>query len=284
LWWLVRVPSINRVGWAEQKSLKVVQIVPSATPTMTQTPDPNATVAPTQEPSAGWTAGTALVVKDEVSFVWVRTTPASNAPIRATLNHGGRVVVRDANSNKNDGVQWWVLVTVPSLNTFGWIEQKSLQVAPAQPTVAPTTAPSGTAATWKVPNVVQVRPEAVFVWLRSAANSGAPVLDTVQLAGLLVIRGNNPTWDGTQWWWLVQSPYSGVVGWVEQKSVDLVQFKTQTPAPTPTAASSVSFVLLYPSLPEVKRGNSTTFPPATLHSKHTVFCRFDRRIEANRER
>jgi hypothetical protein len=99
---------------------------------------------------------------------------------------------------------------------------------PAQITVTGTGRP--TPEPWRIPNVLFVKSSVPFVWLRALPNSAAAVVDSVELGGLVIVAGD-PVYDGVQWWWKVQSSYTGRIGWAEQNSLERAEYKTPTPAP-----------------------------------------------------
>lgn len=202
-WWLVRTNGISKIGWIEQKSLQQITVTPTLIPTS----------VPGQ--SAGWAAGTLLVIKSTVPYSLLRISPSSAAASRALLYPGSRLTVYNANATW-DGVQWWWQVAYPSLNLFGWIEQNSLQLAPNPPT--PTSAPGGNSAGWANGTIVQIRTGVPFVWVRSTPSSAGSVRDTIQPGSLMQITGA-ARWDGTQWWWPIRLAFASTTGWVEQNSL-----------------------------------------------------------------
>ncbi len=126
-WWQVRRTTGSIYGYVEQDSLELVAAGGSQTPattpvaTATQVPAGGATaVAP-----ANWALGTLHSVKVGLPFAWVRTVPASDAGIAATLYPGWLVLIRNSTPTW-DGRQWWWQVVVPSRGIVGWIEQNAL--------------------------------------------------------------------------------------------------------------------------------------------------------------
>ncbi|MHB8625786.1 MAG: hypothetical protein ACYDBJ_01460 [Aggregatilineales bacterium] len=231
-WWAVRRGSGSVTGWVEQNSL-----VPAIAPTATAT----VIAGPTQPPAAGWPSGTALTLAAGVPYVWLRVNPASNSPARATAYAGAFLTVRDANPGW-DGVQYWTLVNFPTLNVYGWVEQKSLTIsAVPTPTAAstniptPTPIPTGSPANWGVPSVVRVRAAVPFAWLRATPASNAAVRGTVLSGGLLLATGQ-PQFDGSQYWWPVQAA-ANLNGWVEQNSLELLISLGGVPIPGAAAPS-----------------------------------------------
>lgn len=227
------------------------------------------TTPPPTETLQLWTAETTLTIAPNVPFIWLRTTPAPNAEVRLTVYPGALFKVQSNVAPVFDtyGQAWW-LVQAPALNRYGWVEQHSLVVVTPSPTVAVspsatafptvevplgspipavTITPGGTGGfmtlpaptvvvppgrstplAWRVPNVLLVKPSVAYAWLRALPNSAAAVVDSVQLGGLVIVVGD-PVYDGVQWWWKVQSSYTGKIGWVEQDSVERIEFRTPTP-------------------------------------------------------
>ncbi len=240
-WWLVARATGRVNGWVEQNSLEAATgPVPSATvalPTaFPPTPTSTVTARPPETPQS-WTPETYLAFAPGVPFIWLRNAALPQSDIRATVRPGQTLIVQAGAQPTLDqfGQVWW-LVRVPQINRIGWVEQKSLVLAPptAQPsitntpqpsatptgTVAPSATPAYRAQPWIVPNVLFVKATVPYVWLRNRASSSAPVIDTIQLGGLVIVRGG-PTWDGVQFWWQVQSAYTGKTGWVEEQAMQL---------------------------------------------------------------
>lgn len=101
-----------------------------------------------------------------------------------------------------------------------------------------------------IPNqLLRVRPEVPFVWIRNAASSDAAILTTVRpstTATMILLADANQSasisWDGYQWWWEVELyPAGGVRGWVEMAS--LSAYIIELPTPT-TDISDPSIQLL----------------------------------------
>lgn len=265
-WWNVNRANGAVRGWVEQNSIEPATgtpVPPSPTPVMI------ASVTPASGPAA-WVPDTPLIAAPGVPFIWLRSTPAPNAEVRATIFPGTVMYIQGGVAPSIDqyGQYWW-LVRVPAYNRLGWVEQKSMAAAPPTAIPSPTTVPSPTipkpptntpvppspAAKWVVPNVLFVKPSIPFVWLRAFPSSISAVVDTIQLGGFVIVRGG-PTFDGTQWWWQVQSAYSGHIGWVEQNSVDLAAYKTATPVGVgaPDAAPTDAAPTLPPTLTPATTG------------------------------
>jgi len=236
-WWLVARATGRVNGWVEQNSLEAATgPVPSATIALPTAFPPTVTPRATEAAQA-WDPDTVLTFANGVPFIWLRNAALPQADIRATVRPGQTLIVQAGAQPTLDqfGQVWW-LVRVPEINRIGWVEQKSLVLAPptAQPsitntpqpsatptgTVAPSATPAYRAQPWIVPNVLFVKATVPYVWLRTRASSNAPVIDTVQLGGLVIVRGG-PTWDGVQYWWQVQSAYTGKTGWVEEQAMQL---------------------------------------------------------------
>jgi len=116
-------------------------------------------------------------------------------------------------------------VTITPGGTGGLVTLPAPTVIPAVTGVGPA---SSAPMPWRVPNILYVKATVPYAWLRSLPNSAAAAVDSVELGGLVIVAGD-PVYDGAQWWWKVQSSYTGRVGWVEQSSVARVEFATPTP-------------------------------------------------------
>jgi hypothetical protein len=241
-------------GWGASLTAAQTQPTPTVPSVITD--------LPTQTPAA-WNSETVLIFRAGVSFIWLRDVPRPDAPTRATLYPGTLILLQNGVDPQTDafGQQWW-LVRVPSLQRIGWVEQASLMVAlptaTPRPTLTPTPSPTplptaipvtpggGIVAlaalpptstptrppqTWRVPNILLVKPSVAKAFLRATPTSGGQVVDEVELGGLVIVQRSQPVWDGTGWWWFVQSSYSGKTGWVEQDILDSTDYKTQTPPP-----------------------------------------------------
>jgi hypothetical protein len=192
-------------GWVELKSL--VQYVPP-TPTL---PPPTATPAP---PTAQtWAAGSQVRVKASMSFVWLRAAAGSSGAIAGTYFPKRLFTVLGAPTN--DGTQFWWQVRDVVSGQGGWLEQNALESV-SQPSGA--LSPDG----WKVSDVVRVRAQVSFVWLRPSPASNAGILATVRAGGQLWLSEARQS-DGAQFWWRVQIPNSSVVGWVEESALEFVR-------------------------------------------------------------
>ncbi len=156
-----------------------------------------------------------------IPFAWVRSNPASDAPVVTTLYPASYANLQIASGSTTridswDGVQNWYLVHPYPLNkeVVGWVEQASLTYAAitGYPLEDPTIQ-----ADWAVPISGHVKPGIPFLWLRSAAGSDAGVLYTLPANAALTITGS-PVFDGVQWWWMVDyaTPRGVRHGYVEQ--------------------------------------------------------------------
>lgn len=201
------------------------------------------TTAMAQSGAANWPMGTELVVHPGVPFVWIRNTPSSNGAVRLTIFP--RWPVKTASAQPVwDGVQWWWFITTRTLNdartVTGWVEQKSLlaRLLPgtAFPSPTPLVAPSDNPPpTWAPGTVLYIKRAIPFVWLRTAPNSYAAIVQTFQGRNVSLIFSYT-RWDGVQWWASVNT--QGVVplyGWIEVNSLE-----SATPMPTdvPTATDA----------------------------------------------
>lgn len=233
-------------------SSNLLQATPTPEPIQTWTATDTLTIAPGL--SFVWLRATAAPNAEIRSTIYPGTLFKVQSSVAPAYDGYGQV--------------WW-LVQAPVLNRFGWVEQHSLViVTPTATSVASPTAiasptpdgspipavtitpggtgglvtlpaPTGIAGTavpgsrstpqpWRVPNVLFVKSTVAYAWLRALPNSAAAVIDSVELGGLVIVAGD-PVYDGTQWWWKVQSSYTGRIGWVEQDSIERAEYKTPTP-------------------------------------------------------
>lgn len=206
-WWLyvwTNSPNVHGYYWVELGSL----VSQCAQPTPTPQPQPG-------NGAANWQQGNVVRVKFGVPFVWFRGQPfPGNAPIH-TVFRGVDLVVMGGPSQDSYG-QWWWLVRDPRYSVLGWVEQNTVELVGSTPN--PNPAPSG----WKSGDTVQVRYSVPFVWLRSTPSSNAPAIYTVG-PGQVMFLQDGPLSDNVQNWWRVILPYSGVSGWVEEGSLELVR-------------------------------------------------------------
>jgi hypothetical protein len=66
----------------------------------------------------------------------------------------------------------------------------------------------------------KVRVKVSYSWLRENFSSWAAPVYTSYSGGILELVAA-PQFDGIQWWWQVKVPNTGIIGWVEQKSLEL---------------------------------------------------------------
>ncbi|MBI5957256.1 MAG: SH3 domain-containing protein [Chloroflexi bacterium] len=159
-----------------------------------------------------------------IPFAWIRSAPASDAPVLKTIYPTGYpsmriVLVRHLGQTSWDGFQnWYAVQSYPmDTNIIGWVEQVSITTAsyagypPEQPAEL---------AQWTVPQTGFVKPGVPFLWIRSQAGSDASIVYTIPLGASLTIAGS-PAFDGVQWWWKVDyAARSGVKsGYVEQSLI-----------------------------------------------------------------
>src|SRR5690606_15944483 len=112
--------------------------------------------------AAPWTAGTNVQVRGTVPFVWFRTDPAPGAQPIYTVLPGTRLTIISG-AVLDLFQQWWWQVRDPRTGVTGWVEQGSLELASAPPTITPQM--------WRVGDVVRVRGGVPFSWLRNMPNS-----------------------------------------------------------------------------------------------------------------
>lgn len=188
-------------------------------------------------PNAAW-AGT-FVVRGDLPFVWLREAPLSSAASTATAYPNQTLtasVALDGRTQVWDGTQWWGYVNVPGVAVSGWIELTALQAAPT-PTPTPTMAPQAVAG-WGNSTAVRVRATLAYAWLRQKPSSDAIVLFQVP-AGSVMVTIAKPQSDNVQNWWPVLDVQSGVMGWIEQNSLEPasagIDIATATLEPVPPA-------------------------------------------------
>jgi len=122
-WWQVRRARGMVMGYVEQAF-----VGPVAQDSLTLTPISTAVGGvggPASTPPEAWQVGSVRAVKASIPFVWVRTTPSSDSPTRATILRGWLAIIQDP-APRWDGLQWWWMVRIPAFNTVGWVEQNSL--------------------------------------------------------------------------------------------------------------------------------------------------------------
>ncbi len=172
------------------------------------------------------------MVKAGVPFLWLRHDPSSYGGAITTI-YPGRIFVASG-SRVWDGVQWWGYVLLPPANTAGWVELSRIErITNVPPTTPPT--PSTPKEPWNSTTVVRVRESVPFVWLRADPNSYAGILLTASPRTVMAVAGNNAQSDSRQWWWPVRQVETGVIGWVEQASLEAV---TGVPPVTPNPAQA----------------------------------------------
>ncbi len=123
-WWLVNVPAYNAYGYIEQHSLQVAplnQPTPTfgATPT-TIIPTPTTVPNPASTPNsiaATWPANSAVSLKFGVPFVWLRTSPSSNAPVVAVVQYGVTSSSTSAARREQPTSMGWRAVVVEYYNS-----------------------------------------------------------------------------------------------------------------------------------------------------------------------
>jgi hypothetical protein len=157
-----------------------------------------------------------------VPFAWIRAQPSSTAPVLTTIYPTSypsmRIIYANAQYTVWDGFQNWYQVHPYPMNTsiVGWVEQASITFG--YRSNYPPENPADLAQ-WSVPQTGYVKPGVPFLWLRSQPGSTA-VLATLPAGATLTIVGS-PTFDGVQWWWLVDyRARTGIKrGYVEQQLI-----------------------------------------------------------------
>jgi hypothetical protein len=163
--------------------------------------------------------GELLRIKPSIPFAWLRTQPASDAPIVTTIfptTQASLTVVSGSSASITfwDGVQWWWLVRAHH-GVSGWVEQASLVDA------TPTTASVTMQGTSTNRQAARAKAGIPFIWVRETPSSGAGILSTIFPGQTFTVTGTPSEWDGAQWWWQVQvnTANGSVTGWVEQTSI-----------------------------------------------------------------
>jgi hypothetical protein len=177
-----------------------------------------AQVATPIPPNPAWTGE--FIVRADLPFVWLREAPLPSAASVTTMYPNqvlAASVAADGQTQVWDGTQWWGYVTVPGSAVSGWIEIKSLNPRPA-PTPTPTAVPEAVAS-WGISTAVRVRAAVNTAWLRQKPSSDAIVIFQVP-AGSVMVTIAHPQSDNVQNWWPVLDVQSGLIGWVEQKSLE----------------------------------------------------------------
>lgn len=164
---------------------------------------------PTPPPSdkAPWQFGDRVRVRHNVPFVWFRGGPAPNSPPVHTVFPGTVLDILQGATTDNFN-QWWWLVRDPARGITGWVEQNSLELVTSTPP-----APG-----WQPGDVVRVRAQVPFSWLRTTPSSQGAILFTVYPPQQLILQ-QGPLHDGVQNWWQVTLPNTAISGWVEEASL-----------------------------------------------------------------
>ena len=204
-WWIYVWPNFANVHgyyWVELGSL------------VSNCPQPNP--PPPASGAANWQQGNVVRVKPGVYFVWFRAQPAPGSTPIHTVFSGADLVVMSGPSQDSYG-QWWWHMSAPRTNVYGWVEQNSVNLISGTPTPV-TPVPTD----WRAGDIVRVRGTVPFSWLRSTPGSASSVLYTAASGQTLILQ-DGPLSDNVQNWWRVAIPYSGISGWVEAGSLELVQ-------------------------------------------------------------
>jgi hypothetical protein len=197
-------------GWVELNSIEqVTDAAPSPTP-MTSVAE-------------RWSRNTVVRVKSSVPFAWIRGDLSESAPtILGTYLPGARLVIVAGPHLGNSQVMWQV--RDPNSNIVGFIEQSSLEFVRSRPnfTVAPIP-PSA----WLVGFSLRLKSSVPFVWIRSAPDSQASIIFTVQRGGVVSLSSTEVRNDGIQNWRQVMIAQSPVNGWVEENALEFDRIWTR---------------------------------------------------------
>jgi hypothetical protein len=214
-WWVLVQPYVRNTPapasyWVETASLEA-RCQPTATPTFIATP--TFTPAP-NEGAASWRVNDVLRVHNRVQFVWYRAQPAPGNPPIFTALPGREMFVIDPTPRRDSFGQWWWYVQDTRAGALGWVEQNTVELVQQGGTTPPSD--------WRVNDVVRVKFNVPFVWVRGTPSSIGAVLATVLANRELVITGAMQN-DGVQNWWPVSVPRTGTFGWVEESSLEFVR-------------------------------------------------------------
>ncbi|MBL8165258.1 MAG: hypothetical protein JNJ61_24965 [Anaerolineae bacterium] len=213
-WWVFVLPNIRTTRptyyWVETASLEA-RCQPTATPTLVATP--TFTPAPNQG-AASWRVNDVLRVHNRVQFVWYRDLPAPGRSPIFTAFPGQRMVVIEPNPATDAYQQWWWHVRDVRTGTTGWVEQNTVELVQQGSTTPPSE--------WRINDVVRVKFNVPFVWVRGTPSSVGIVVATVLASRELVITGAVQS-DGVQNWWPVGVPRTASFGWVEESSLEFAR-------------------------------------------------------------
>lgn len=198
-WWIYvwpnSVPGNHGYFWVELNSLEA---------RCQTTPPPSG--------MANWKQGDVVRVRQSVPFVWFRGAPApGNPPIHTVLPGTQLVIIQGASVDTFN--QWWWQMRDPRVNITGWVEQNTVEpisVAPVMPS------------NWQIGDIVRVRLNVPFAWLRFSPASNAGFSFTARPGQQLEIW-QPAQFDGVQNWWGVGVASTRLLGWVEENSLEFVR-------------------------------------------------------------
>lgn len=212
-WWGY-VISQRGQGWVELNSLELVPNLSLETP--------NA-VSP-----QNWQVNNVVRVKASVPFAWIRSDMNGDASsagdasnILGTYPSGTRFVIV---AGANLGRQIWWQVRDPNSTTVGFVEQSSLEFVRSRPNFTVSPLPPSS---WRSGFSLRLKPSLPFLWIRSAPNSNAGIVYTIQRGGEVVLSGTDVQNDGVQNWRQVSLGNAPINGWVEENALQFSRIWTQ---------------------------------------------------------
>lgn len=202
-WWIYvwpnSVPGNHGYYWVELNSLE---------PRCENSPPPPSGMA-------AWKPGDVVRVRQSVPFVWFRGTAAPGSPPIHTVLPGTLLVIIEGGVIDNFS-QWWWRMRDPRNGVVGWVEQNLVELTDgggSGPVV-----PSN----WQVSDIVRVRRNIAFAWIRHSPASTAGFTFTVRPGQELVLWQPVQS-DGVQNWWGVGVASTKILGWVEESSLEFVR-------------------------------------------------------------
>jgi hypothetical protein len=202
-WWAYVWPNFSSAKgyyWVELNSLE-----PRCQP---PTPTPSSGAAP-------WGPGNLVRVRLNIPFVWFRAAPAPGNPPVHTVLPGAKLAIVQGPPVQDSFGQWWWLMRDTRDSFTGWVEQNSVELIGDSSTPVPP-------GSWLPGDIVRVRLNIPFSWLRFEPKSTSGFTFTAQSGQQLVVR-QGPQHDGVQNWWMVAIRNSSATGWVEEGSMEFVR-------------------------------------------------------------
>jgi hypothetical protein len=202
-------------GWVELNSLQLAPNPATATPSASvQT----------------WRANTVVRVRASVPFAWIRADLNGDSPspdaapaagILATVNAGTELVIV---AGPHLARQTWWQVRDPNSTTVGFVEETALEYVRARPNFALTPIPPSA---WRSYFTLRLKSSLPFAWIRSAPNSNAGIVYTVQRGGSVELLTTDVQNDGVQNWRQVGFGNAPVRGWIEENALEFDRIWTR---------------------------------------------------------